>query len=99
MSNFIFTDVNSFNYDISLNRYPLLLTRIYRATTRGNSDRESLVFARRKIEEQITRINEVNSYVYQSMVVLSKRIHQSFRNFEQPLILYISLFFMKIFTF
>ena len=40
-------------------RYPLLLTRIYRVTPRQNSDREALIQARRKIEEQITKINEV----------------------------------------
>ncbi len=41
-------------------RYPLLLTRIYRATQRGNPDREALLSARRKIEEQIGRINEAS---------------------------------------
>jgi len=42
-------------------KYPLLLTRIYRVTPRQNSDREALIQARRKIEEQITKINEIAS--------------------------------------
>eukprot|EP00794_Sanderia_malayensis_P017332 gene17333-19065_t len=40
-------------------KYPLLLTRIYHATPRSSADREALLSARRKIEEQITRINEI----------------------------------------
>ncbi|KAK3742178.1 hypothetical protein QZH41_012073, partial [Actinostola sp. cb2023] len=44
-------------------KYPLLLSRIRKATPRRNPDREKLMQAQRKIEEQLNRINSLNSTV------------------------------------
>lgn len=41
-------------------RYPLLLSRIRKATPRRNADREKLMQAQRKIEDQLNRINAVS---------------------------------------
>ena len=43
-------------------RYPLLLSRICKATPRRNTDREKLKMAQRKIEEQLNKINAVSNY-------------------------------------
>ena len=42
-------------------RYPLLLSRICKATPRRNTDREKLKVAQRKIEEQLNKINAVSN--------------------------------------
>ena len=42
-----------------LTRYPLLLSRIRRATPRWHEDREDLKLAQRKVEEQIAKLNSV----------------------------------------
>ncbi|XP_068688974.1 serine-rich adhesin for platelets-like isoform X2 [Montipora foliosa] len=44
-------------------KYPLLLSRIYKATPRRNTDREKLKMAQRKIEEQLNKINALNTAV------------------------------------
>ena len=41
-------------------RYPLLLSRICKATPRRNQDREKLKMAQRRIEEQLNKINAVS---------------------------------------
>ncbi|XP_032239037.2 uncharacterized protein LOC5513651 isoform X2 [Nematostella vectensis] len=44
-------------------KYPLLLSRIRKSTPRGNADREKLMVAQRRIEDQLNRINSLNSAV------------------------------------
>lgn len=41
-------------------RYPLLISRICKATPKRNTDREKLKMAQRKIEEQLNKINAVS---------------------------------------
>ncbi|KAJ7357847.1 hypothetical protein OS493_022665 [Desmophyllum pertusum] len=44
-------------------KYPLLLSRICKASPRRNSDREKLKMAQRRIEEQLNKINALNTTV------------------------------------
>lgn len=44
-------------------KYPLLISRICKATPKRNTDREKLKMAQRKIEEQLNKINALNTAV------------------------------------
>ena len=62
------------HYFIVSFRYPLLLSRICKASPRRNPDREKLKMAQRRIEEQLNKINAVSNYVtYHVQVALSPR--------------------------
>jgi len=52
-----------YHYVIFPFRYPLLLSRICKASPRRNPDREKLKMAQRRIEEQLNKINAVSNYV------------------------------------